>query len=380
MFSIEKNVKFIGGDMRKGVVYLLVVLITGCASGKYCYTDLCDVEPPCSQRVYPGKHNQDCISGVFKTFSIEKVTDFGVKPAWSPDGGKLVFLDKVYGDAYEKNLDTGEVRCLTCEYEHNGFFEVHYLKDGDYLLLGPENKNFDLRDRLFRNGFYWMPADLSRAPMWMGEEHYEGAAVSRTSRKIAYAKTWADSLFKFPSTVYIAEVTREGKIINRTAVHKSPFIIEAHSFLPQDRGLVFSLFTADKEVYTVDFETQEVTNQSNSRSYDQPADIFPDGRFTIVESNRHVKTPYLDALKRIAVPSLEIYMLKLDGTGKDIRRLTHFSDESGDKAYSPMVSPEGCRIAFMRESSSGEWFRFKNKTKGLYLLEFYSCDDENKEQ
>ncbi len=365
--------------MKKGVLYLgIVIMFFGCASGKYDYRDLKKRDMICEKKLFPYNLNQPCPSGEFDHFTIKKLTDFGERPSWSPDGKKVAFLDKEYGNVYEKDLDTNDTKCLTCDYEHNGFFRVHYMKDGDYLFLGPREKASKFKSRFFYNGFFWMPKDQSSPPRWIGEEHFEGVAVSRESRKIAYAKTWADSLYKFPSRMYVAEVTKEGNIVNQKVVHESLHVIEAQDFLPGDNGLIFSLYAINKEVYGIDFESGEVTNYSNCRSYEEPEGIFPDGRFTLVECNRHSKTPYLDALKSLAVPSLDIYMLRLDGPGKDIRRLTYFSDVPGEKANNPVVSPEGCRIVFMKAKSTGEWFRFQGEGKGLYLLEFYTC--EHKEE
>ena len=48
--------------------------------------------------------------------------------------------------------------------------------------------------------------------------------------------------------------------------------------------------------------------------------------------------------RRIAF--IDIWKLKLDGTGKDFTRLTHFNDYEGGKASNPVVSRDGRFMAF----------------------------------
>jgi Tol biopolymer transport system component len=246
-----------------------------------------------------------------------------------------------------------------------GFLRVHYMKDGDFLLLGPKRYQDAFGSRVFHTGFLWMPADLSKAPVWIGEEHYEGVAVSRESRKIAYTKTWADTAFHYPSALYVAELTKDGKIVNSKAVYRSPQLIEAQDFLPGDRGVTFTRYTPTYEAYGIDLSTKQVTDYSLSPASEEVEGIFPDGAWTLMESDRHArKTGDMD---------LDIYMLKLDGAGKNVRRLTNFSDTPGQKASNPVVSPEGCRIAFMK-SVQAETTRFMTGAgAGIFLLEFYDC-------
>ncbi|HUS07776.1 MAG TPA: hypothetical protein VMZ52_15835 [Bryobacteraceae bacterium] len=43
---------------------------------------------------------------------------------------------------------------------------------------------------------------------------------------------------------------------------------------------------------------------------------------------------------------IDIWKLRLDGSGKDFVRLTNFNDYEGWKASNPVVSTDGRRIAF----------------------------------
>ena len=44
--------------------------------------------------------------------------------------------------------------------------------------------------------------------------------------------------------------------------------------------------------------------------------------------------------------NIDIWKLKLDGTGKDFTRLTYFNDYEGGKASNPVVSTDGRFMAF----------------------------------
>jgi hypothetical protein len=44
--------------------------------------------------------------------------------------------------------------------------------------------------------------------------------------------------------------------------------------------------------------------------------------------------------------NIDIWKLRLDGTGKDFVRLTHFNDYEGGKASNPVVSTDGRFMAF----------------------------------
>ncbi len=330
------------------------------------YKDLPGDAPSCERRIFPYSEGRACPSGEFVNFAIRKLTEFGERPVWAPDGKKIAFVEHEFGEVYELDLSEGAgPRCITCGFEHQGFLRAHYMKDGDYLLLGPERHNNDLLDRIFDTGFYWMPADRSRGPRWIGEEHFEGVAVSRESRKIAYSKTWIETPFMIPSRMYVAELTRDGRIVNKRVVYRSMNVIEAQDFLPGDKGLVFSRYTPTYEVYGVDLHTGKATNYSKSRASEEPEGVFPDGGFTLMESDRHSgESGDFD---------IDIYMLRLDGTGEDVRRLTHFNDVPGEKATNPVVSPEGCRIVFMKAVDTGDASRLTGTGAGIYMLEFYQC-------
>jgi len=335
--------------------------------GPESYRNLADFQENCPDKIYPYRKGLKCASGAYDNFTVTRLTDFGQRAEWSLDGRKIAFLDKDDGNIFEIDLKTKKVKCITCKYKHNGFYRVHYLNNGDYLLLGRKGKvESRFASRYFFTGFYFMPADASSPPKWIGGLHYEGVAVSKNSRRIAYSRTWFDRPFIFPSVIYVADVSPEGEIINRKAVYYSMNLIEPQDFLPDNKGLTFSRYTPNYDALTLDFETGRVIDQVKSPSTEEMEGIFPDGEFSLIESDRHSGL--------IGEMDIDIYMLKLDGTGKDVRRLTHFSDKPDQKANNPVVSPEGCRIAFSKSVRAKDW---KSQSHGLgagiYVIEFYAC-------
>ena len=90
----------------------------------------------------------------------ERLTSFGERPSWSPDGRRIAFMEKSFGDAFEIDLDTRKVRLLTY-FQHPGFLRVQFLPNGDYLLIGARDfKDVD-RTRYHDQEFWIMKADGS---------------------------------------------------------------------------------------------------------------------------------------------------------------------------------------------------------------------------
>ena len=68
--------------------------------------------------------------------NITQLTAFGERAAWSPDGRRIAFMSKSFGDAFEIDLQTRLIRLLTGHFRHAGFLRVQYLPNGDYVLIG----------------------------------------------------------------------------------------------------------------------------------------------------------------------------------------------------------------------------------------------------
>jgi hypothetical protein len=93
----------------------------------------------------------------------------------------------------------------------------------------------------------------------------------------------------------------------------------------------------------IDLKTGAVTNFSKKPgSYNETEGILPDGKYTLVEGDRQCET--LGGAR--GAGNIDIWKLRLDGTGKDFERLTRFNDFEGGKASNPVVATDGRFFAF----------------------------------
>jgi hypothetical protein len=280
---------------------------------------------------------------------IRRVTYFGQRADWSHDGKRILFLEKTFGDVYEVELATNIIRPMTHHYYHEGYTRALYLANGDILLSGA--RRFDVNDPLAsrseKNAELWvLKRDLSSAPVPLGEKCSEGPAVSRKHMCIAWTRGGA---FYMADIVYMGgkpELANKKKILDRRDL---PFEagLETQNFRPPDeKELIFSAYGYQgTEVMGLDIKTGKVVNYSQAPDqYDEPEGIFPDGRCTLVECDKHNHkgTQYID-----------IYKLALDGSARTTR-LTFFSDYPGYKASNPVVS-------------DGTW-RFKSPRGGTWQV------------
>jgi hypothetical protein len=272
---------------------------------------------------------------------IKQVTHFGQRADFSHDGKRILFIEKTFGDVYEVELETGIIRPMTHRYFHEGYTRALYLANGDILLSGA--RQFDANDpwasRSEKNAELWvLKKDLTEPPVSLGEKCSEGPAVSRRCMRIAWTQGGA---------FYMADIVyKNGKpgLANRKKIldkRDLPFEmdIETQNFRPPDeKELIFSAYGYQgTEVMGLDIATGKVVNYSQApNQYDEPEGIFPDGKYTLVECDKHNRkgTQYID-----------IYKLALDGSTKT-QRLTFFSNYDGYKASNPVVSDDGRYMAF----------------------------------
>ena len=288
--------------------------------------------------------------------NVEVLTHFGERADISPDNQRVAFMAKSFGDAMLIDLKTRVITCLTCNVPGAAFLRVMHLSTGDYLLMGPERFEDIQTSRWRDNELWFLSKERGAKPIKIGQKLFEGAAISKKSLKIAYAlhHEQASDLAPGASRLMVADLDLSGgapRLINQKTVYESKdrsCVLEAQDFYDNDTKMVFTCYEPrDKDegasVMGIDLKSGEVTNFSKAPgTYNEPEGIFPDGLYTTVEGDRQVE--WLGG--EHGHGNLDIWKLRLDGTGKDFTRLTHFNDYEGGKAANPVVSTDGRFMAF----------------------------------
>lgn len=271
---------------------------------------------------------------------------WGQRPDWDHEG-RVVFMEKAFGDAYRIDPRTRELTPLTAHFPHEGFDRVLVLANGDFLLTGPPE--FDARDpwkdRHTRFEMFVLDRSLAKPPVALGERLDEGPAVSRTRMHVAWTPPGQRDIYE-ADIVYRDGVPSLANKRLALSYSDRPMSdrLEPQDFRPPDeRELIFSCYSGTleepfyfSEVCGLDLVSGRVTNYTKTpEQYDEPEGIFPDGRHTLVESDRHGENRKW---------KIDIYRLALDGTNR-AERLTHFDGiPGGYHGSNPVVSPDGRRV------------------------------------
>ncbi len=285
--------------------------------------------------------------------NIEILTYFGERADIAPDNRSVAFMAKSFGDAFTIDLATHAIRCLTCNVPGAVFLRVMHLSTGDYILIGPEKFQDISVSRARDNELWFLSKQRGSRPVKFGQKMSEGAAISKTALKIAYSQTNAQAPDLAPgaSRLIVADVDLSGgaaKLTNQKVVHESKdrnCVLEAQDFYDNNTKMTFTCYEPQgmASVMGLDLKTGQVTNFSKAPgAYNEVEGIFPDGQYTCVEADRQVQT----LGGRGGSGNIDIWKLKLDGTGKDMTRLTHFNDFEAGKASNPVVSTDGRFMAF----------------------------------
>lgn len=293
--------------------------------------------------------------------NIEVLTHFGERADFSPSNTEVAFMAKSFGDAFVIDLKSRAIRCLTCSIPGAAFLRVMHLSNGDYILIGAE-KFTDIRTSRGRDNELWY---LSRKPgskpVRLNQKMSEGAALSKKSMLISFSETSGQNpaLPQGASNLILAEMDLSGPVPalkNKQVVVSSPdksCTLEAQDFYDNDRKMTYTCYEpkGHSSVWTLDLATKQKVNQTLAiGSYNEVEGIFPDGQHTCVESDQQGVRMGATKLFR----DIDIWKLKLDGTGKSFERLTHFNDYEGWKASNPVVSTDGRMMAFQVAKSSDE--------------------------
>ena len=287
--------------------------------------------------------------------NITRLTHFGERASWSPDGRRIAFMEKSFGDAYEVDVASRAIRLLT-HYPHSGFLRVQFMRNGDYFLIGARTFT-DISTTRSRDQEMWiLKADAKPGDRAVPLDHKisEGVAISRTSMKIAWSNTrgqYPDQLQQGESVIYTADVVYDGaqpKLANKKEVIRASgpeCTLEAQDFRRNDTELIYTCYRSPfADVLGIDLATGRTTvYRKVAGEYNEVEGIFPDGEYTLVESSREQAEQNSNFI--------DIWRLKLEPGSQDFTRVTRWGEHKGYKASNPVVSPDGRRIAFQSARS-----------------------------
>lgn len=311
------------------------------------------------------------------------LTSFGERAVFSPDGRRVAFIERAYGDAFEIDLESGKMRNLTAHLPNPGFLRVHYMADGSYLLLGPRRMGESPEaTRAAHIEMWWMDAAAQGQAFALGATVFEGLAASPVSNRVAWQvlepRVGVISP-KLPMTVSLmtgAVVVEEGrprleqvrKLVTRDG---RECLLEAQDWFDDDSKLTSTCYVMDKsgipgakpvaeaQVYVIDTGTGAMEHVPTPRElYAEAEGIFPSGRHTTTECGN-------DQARGLDVCVLE---LKPDNPG--YWRIT-FAQDYGDYRFSnPQISRDGARMAFQiglaaEEAGSGRGILLMDLPEGL---------------
>jgi hypothetical protein len=284
--------------------------------------------------------------------NIEQITYFGERADISPDNNRIAFMSKSFGDAFVLDLKTRAIRCLTCNVPGAAFLRIMHLPNADYILIGPDHFE-DIRiSRTRDNELWYLSKEPGSKPVKFGVKMSEGAAISKKNMRISYSILPAQEPFLGEgSKLVVADVDIAGgkpRLTNTKVVHESKSAdcrLEAQDFYDNDQKMTFTCYEPKglASVMSIDLTSGAVANMSKAPgSYNETEGIFPDGQYTLVEMDRQCEK--LGGNR--GGSNIDIWKLKLDGTGKDMTRLTFFNDYEGGKASNPVISTDGRFMAF----------------------------------
>jgi hypothetical protein len=284
--------------------------------------------------------------------NVEVLTHFGERADISPDNQRVAFMAKSFGDAMVIDLKSRVIQCLTCNIPAAVFLRVMHLSTGDYILIGPDHFEDVHTSRTRDNELWFLGKERGSKPVKLNQKMSEGAAISKKSLKIAFSQTAAQAPDLAPeaSRLIVADVDLTGtpRLLNKKTVYESKdrsCTLEAQDFYDNDRKMTFTCYEPQgrASVMGIDLQTGAVTNFSKTPgTYNEVEGIFPDGLYAAVEADRQCE----ELGGQRGSGNIDIWKLRLDGTGKDFTRLTHFNDYEGGKASNPVISTNGRFMAF----------------------------------
>ena len=300
----------------------------------------------------------------------EWLTRFGVQPQISTDGKKVAFIGQMFGDAYEIDLATREVRNLTAHFPHAGFIRVFYLANGDYLLTGPRRFKNEKTSRYFDSELWVLNRDARTAAVPLGQIAIESVAVSRDSMKIAWLERPEWTLSSVVNGVYtlpdykptetsyfsMGEIVYEHgtpRLVGRRLINKFPRSDcwgEPTDFRNDDHEVLYACLRVRQTsgpwywaTRGVEVDTGEVTtyHYNENTGWEELEGLAPDESWAILECGPGISPQGQNVI--------DLCRVELDPKNAHRQKLTRltFFNEQGANASNGVVSPDGKSMIFM---------------------------------
>jgi hypothetical protein len=319
--------------------------------------------------------------------SIEILTNWGTKPEWI-DSNTFVFVGNQIGEVYRMDIDSNTVEAITSHYRHSGYTRVHVLKNGDLLLLGPDNSTAINDDPLviydkgqFEANMSILQVPYDSLPIPLNTHAWEGIAVSTETNRIVWSDVnkpfFGNNIFETfinytfgRSNLWTGIISYDGQntpsLVNtrKIAYKYGGTLFEPQNFKGHnDEELLFTAYGATSEgladTFIYSFETHRFKKilKKEASGYNEWEGIHPsyEKGFYERESNVNIFTgPVL----------VDLYMY--DFKMKKSNLFAKFNREDGFGLHEPVFSPDGKWVLTTTLAKDG--MEFKSPGYGLGII------------